>query len=58
MFSLRFQINNAAIANPQDRLDTVELNEFDEIFRINLRAAFYLTQICMPSLEETKGKSC
>ena len=36
-------------------MDTT-LEEFDAVVNTNLRGAFYLTQLCLPYLEKTKGK--
>ncbi|MGI6563307.1 MAG: 3-ketoacyl-ACP reductase [Clostridia bacterium] len=50
-------VNNAGIAPPV-RLDILETTEesFDTVMEINLKAAFFMTQICAKSMIEAVGK--
>nr|XP_002129412.1 uncharacterized protein LOC100179397 [Ciona intestinalis] len=47
-------INNCgAIVN--GGIETPNVEDFDKIFHVNVRAPFYLTQKCVPHLKKTKG---
>lgn len=47
-------INNAGMVH-FGSIETLMLKQFDEIMNINVRAVFYLTQLCVPHLIKTKG---
>ena len=49
-----WQVNNAGVFMLRNFLDTT-LEDFDAVINTNLRGPFYLTQLCLPYLEKTKG---
>lgn len=54
MFFLNVQVNNAGSGQYVDFMDTSP-EVFDNIFNINTRAPFLLTQMCTPHLKKTQG---
>jgi len=46
-------VNNAGIANART-LDTMELADFDEAIRVNLRSAYLVTQAVLPAMRTAK----
>ena len=47
-------VNNAGIAE-LGTIETTSLEQFDRVMRVNLRAAFQLTMLCVPHLIATRG---
>ena len=53
---LDFLVNNAGSATPNDKLSNENLlQEYDQLFRLNLRSAIELIHLAVPHLEKTKG---
>lgn len=46
-------VNNAGIAEPRT-LDTLELSDFDEAIRVNLRSAYLVTAAVLPAMRSAK----
>jgi len=51
--SVEILVNNAGISKPQKLPDITE-NDWDEIIRLNLKAAFLITQAVLPRMRERK----
>jgi len=51
---LNVLVNNAGIVK-YDNVTTVQMDEFDRIFDINVRGVIKLTQLAVPYLQKTKG---
>ncbi|KAI6237162.1 hypothetical protein M3Y95_00236200 [Aphelenchoides besseyi] len=47
-------VNNAGILE-SGTIENTNLESFDRVMNVNLRSVFYLTQLVVPLLEETKG---
>ena len=53
---LDYLINNAGTTSPKGNLESPNLmEEFDLLFKVNVRAIVELTQLAVPHLEKTKG---
>lgn len=52
--SLKLLINNAGTANGK-ALETATLEEFEEVFRVNVSSAFELTKLVLPDLKKHGG---
>ncbi|KAI6213440.1 Oxidoreductase, short chain dehydrogenase/reductase family protein [Aphelenchoides besseyi] len=48
------EVNNAGILE-SGTIENTNLESFDRVMNVNLRSVFYLTQLVVPLLEETKG---
>ena len=53
---LDFLVNNAGASTPNGKLDSPNLmEEFDKVYKLNVRSIVELTQLAAPHLEKTKG---
>ncbi|KAJ6217194.1 hypothetical protein RDWZM_008351 [Blomia tropicalis] len=53
---LDFLVNNAGGSTPNGKLTSTNLlEEFDQVYKLNVRSIVELTQLAVPYLEETKG---
>ncbi|XP_050409012.1 estradiol 17-beta-dehydrogenase 8 [Patella vulgata] len=47
-------VNNAGYSR-MGNTEQTDMKDFDEIMRVNFRAPFYLSKLCMPYLKQSKG---
>ena len=48
------KVNNAGIARFKNTVDTTE-ESYDQLMGLNVRAHFFVSQLAIPHLKETKG---
>lgn len=48
-------INNVGFTRGSASIETLKLDDFDQVMRVNVRSIVALTQLCLPYLEASKG---
>ncbi len=53
---LQLQVNNAGFA-VEATMETMAMEQYDKLFRINVRAVVQLSKLAIPYLKKNKGQS-
>lgn len=54
----KIKINNAGMFLGAENITNISMDNFDQVFSVNTRAAIELTSLCVKHLIDSKGEFC